>query len=69
MTVIDSQVRTANIAQIKKASGLHALFSDIVGRIVVYPYEINIGLTIGVFGTIIFLILLMKGRKNYANER
>lgn len=42
---------------------IFVLFSDIVGRIVVYPYEINIGLTIGVFGTIIFLILLMKGRK------
>ncbi|MDT4092705.1 hypothetical protein RPP25_02255, partial [Staphylococcus aureus] len=24
--------------------------------------------TIGVFGTIIFLILLMKGRKNYAQQ-
>ena len=45
------------------------LIADIIGRIIVYPYEINIGLTIGVFGTIIFLILLMKGRKNYANER
>lgn len=43
-------------------------FSDIVGRVIVYPYEINIGLTIGVFGTIIFLILLMKGRKNYAQQ-
>ena len=35
MTVIDSQVRTANIAQIKKASGLHALFSDIVGELMI----------------------------------
>ena len=33
---------------------------DIIGRLIVYPYEINIGLTIGVFGTVIFLILLMK---------
>ncbi len=46
---------------------IFVLFSDIVGRIL-YPYEINIGLTIGVFGTIIFLILLMKGRKNYAQQ-
>lgn len=44
------------------------LFSDIIGRLIVYPFEINIGLTIGVFGTVIFLVLLMKGRKNYANE-
>ena len=48
---------------------IFVLIADIIGRIIVYPYEINIGLTIGVFGTIIFLILLMKGRKNYANER
>ncbi|OFS41584.1 ABC transporter permease [Staphylococcus sp. HMSC068D05] len=44
------------------------LFSDIIGRLIVYPFEINIGLTIGVFGTVIFLVLLMKGRKNYAND-
>lgn len=46
---------------------IFVLFADIVGRLIVYPYEINIGLTIGVFGTVIFLILLMKGRKHYAN--
>lgn len=44
------------------------LFSDIIGRLIVYPFEINIGLMIGVFGTIIFLLLLMKGRKEYAND-
>ena len=46
---------------------IFVMFSDIIGRLIVYPYEINIGLTIGVFGTVIFLILLMKGRKHYAN--
>ena len=39
---------------------IFVLFADIIGRLIVYPYEINIGLTIGVFGTVIFLILLMK---------
>ena len=46
---------------------IFVMFSDISGRLIVYPYEINIGLTIGVFGTIIFLTLLMKGRHHYAN--
>lgn len=46
---------------------IFVLFADIIGRLIVYPYEINIGLTIGVFGIVIFLILLMKGRKHYAN--
>ncbi|MCO4347186.1 ABC transporter permease [Staphylococcus agnetis] len=45
---------------------IFVMFSDIVGRVVVYPYEINIGLTIGMFGTIIFIIMLMKGRRQYA---
>lgn len=45
---------------------IFVMFSDIVGRVVVYPYEINIGLTIGMFGTIIFIIMLMKGRCQYA---
>lgn len=46
---------------------IFVMFSDTIGRLIVYPYEINIGLTIGVFGTIIFLTLLMKGRHHYAN--
>lgn len=44
---------------------IFVLISDIIGRLIVYPYEINIGLTIGVFGTCIFLIMLFKGSRNY----
>lgn len=36
---------------------------DILGRIIVYPYEISISLTAGVIGSIIFLILIFKGVK------
>lgn len=45
---------------------MFVMFSDIVGRVVVYPNEINIGLTIGIFGTVIFILMLMKGRRHYA---
>ena len=45
---------------------IFVMFSDIVGRVVVYPYEINIGLTIGIFGTVIFILMLMKGRRHDA---
>jgi iron complex transport system permease protein len=41
------------------------LFCDILGRIIIYPYEIPIGLTVGVIGSGIFLYLLMR-RKAYA---
>nr|WP_275114292.1 ABC transporter permease [Staphylococcus simulans] len=44
---------------------IFVLVSDILGRVIVYPYEINIGLTIGVFGTLIFLVMLFKGSRNY----
>lgn len=40
------------------------LACDIIGRVVIYPYEISIGLTVGVIGSIIFLYLLMR-RKAY----
>lgn len=38
------------------------LFCDILGRIVIYPYEISISLTVGVIGSGIFIYLLMRGR-------
>ncbi|NEW07458.1 ABC transporter permease [Paenibacillus sp. SYP-B3998] len=40
------------------------LFCDILGRVVIYPYEIPIGLTVGILGSAIFIYLLMR-RKAY----
>ncbi len=36
------------------------LFCDILGRLLIYPYEISIGLTVGVIGSFIFLYLLVR---------
>ncbi|MFJ8237741.1 ABC transporter permease [Ureibacillus sp. NPDC094379] len=38
------------------------LACDIIGRIIIYPYEIPINLTVGVIGSAIFLIMLFRGR-------
>lgn len=38
------------------------LICDIFGRVVIYPYEIPIGLTVGVIGSGIFLYLIMRRR-------
>jgi iron complex transport system permease protein len=38
------------------------LFCDILGRIILYPYEISISLTVGVIGSGIFVYLLMRRR-------
>lgn len=41
------------------------LFCDIISRVVIYPYEVPIGLTIGIIGGIMFLIFISK-RMRYA---
>lgn len=41
------------------------LLCDILGRVIIFPYEISIGLTVGVIGSGIFLYLLMR-RRAYA---
>lgn len=38
------------------------LFCDILGRLLIYPYEIPIGLTVGVIGSGIFLYFLLRRR-------
>ncbi|MBY0096898.1 ABC transporter permease [Mesobacillus maritimus] len=40
------------------------LACDILGRVVIYPYEVPIGLTVGVIGSGIFLYMIMR-RKAY----
>ncbi|NLK22266.1 MAG: ABC transporter permease [Epulopiscium sp.] len=39
---------------------LFLLLCDILGRIIIYPYEISIGLTVGVLGSFIFLYLILR---------
>ena len=53
--------------------GVTALFGanfvilcDILGRLVIYPYEVSISLTVGVIGSIIFLYLILRRNKNAA---
>ncbi|HMR18967.1 MAG TPA: iron chelate uptake ABC transporter family permease subunit, partial [Sphingobacterium sp.] len=36
------------------------LCCDIVGRLVVFPYEIPIGMMVGVIGGIVFLVLILR---------
>lgn len=42
------------------------LFCDILGRVVIYPYEISISLTVGIIGSGIFIYLLVR-RRAYAS--
>ena len=58
---------------LSKNIGITALFGanfilvcDILSRIVIYPYEVSISLTVGVLGSIIFLYLIFRRNENAA---
>ncbi|WP_411859458.1 hypothetical protein [Bacillus pumilus] len=36
-----------------------------LGRVIIYPYEISVGLMVGIIGSGIFLYMLLR-RKHYA---
>lgn len=48
------------ISHVGLLGAVFVLFCDILGRVIIYPYEISIGLTVGIIGSILFLYLLMR---------
>lgn len=40
------------------------LVCDMIGRVVIYPYEVSIGLTVGIIGSVVFLYLIIRRDKN-----
>lgn len=44
------------------SGAIFLLLCDIVGRVVIYPYEIPIGVTVSIIGAVIFLILIIRKR-------
>lgn len=53
-----------NLPHTALLGAVFVLVCDILGRIIIYPYEIPIGTTVGVIGSGIFLYLLLR-RKAY----
>lgn len=51
-----------NLSHTALLGAVFVLLCDILGRIIIYPYEIPIGLTVGVIGSGMFLYLLMRRR-------
>lgn len=41
------------------------MVADIFSRLIIFPYEILIGLTLGIVGSVIFMAILLKRRKSY----
>ncbi|MGL6173008.1 MAG: ABC transporter permease [Cellulosilyticaceae bacterium] len=52
-----------NIFMTGIVGAIFLLVCDIFGRIMIFPYEIPIGLTVGILGSAIFLGLLIRRRK------
>jgi iron complex transport system permease protein len=53
-----------NLPHTALLGAVFVLFCDILGRVIIFPYEIPIGLTVGVIGSGVFLYLLFR-RKSY----
>lgn len=61
MTKGDSIKNT--IFDIGLIGAIFVLFCDIIGRIVIFPYEINVSTIISILGSLIFLVILFKKEK------
>ena len=52
-----------NVFTVGIMGALFLIVCDILGRVIAFPYEISIGLVIGVLGTLIFLVMIFLGHK------
>lgn len=64
---IVSLVQGDNVAKnmpiVVALGSIFVLICDIIGRIVIFPYEVPIDLTVGVIGGVIFLYLILRRNK------
>ena len=42
---------------------IYVLINDIISRLIIFPYEVSVGFTTGITGSIIFIWLILRGRK------
>ncbi|QNO15454.1 ABC transporter permease [Alkalicella caledoniensis] len=63
VTIYQGDNLKKNLVPTALLGAVFLLFCDILGRIIIYPYEISIGLSVGVIGSFLFLYLLLRGDK------
>ncbi len=63
VTIIKGDSIKKSIFDTALFGAIFVLFCDILGRIIIYPYEINVSTIISVFGSFVFLIILFKKEK------
>jgi iron complex transport system permease protein len=64
VTIYQGDNLKKNLSHTALLGAVFVLACDILGRIIIYPFEISIGLTVGVIGSGIFLYLLLR-RKSH----
>ncbi|MDN4066281.1 ABC transporter permease [Paenibacillus vini] len=64
VTIFRGDNLKGNLTYTALLGAVFVLACDILGRLIIYPYEVSIGLTVGVIGSGIFLYLLLR-RKTY----
>ena len=53
-----------SLGQTALLGAVFLLVCDMIGRLVIYPYEVSIGLTVGIIGSVVFLYLIIRRDKN-----
>ncbi|WP_054636135.1 ABC transporter permease [Thalassobacillus sp. C254] len=53
-----------NLSHTAVLGAVFVLACDIIGRLIIYPYEVSISLTVGILGSAIFIYLLMRRQKH-----
>ncbi len=61
MTFGDNLKRTLPTTALVGANFL--LLADILSRVVIYPYQVPVGLIVGVVGSLLFIVILVQKRK------
>lgn len=63
VTIYQGDHLKKSLAHTAVLGAIFVLFCDIIGRVIIYPYEIPISLTVGVIGSGVFLYLLLRRKK------
>lgn len=64
VSLINGDNMKNNVLTTALFGSIFLLLCDILGRIIIYPYEVSISLTVGIIGSIVFLFLLFRGTNN-----
>ncbi len=60
LVTVSVVITAGNIRHIALFGALFVLVCDIISRVIIYPYEVSVGLTVGVIGSAIFLYMIFR---------